>query len=223
MDRGYDSHVAAKNALDSIAAAHASPLLCRLPRKRALERIALTIIASATMEAVLFGACPVTIAQGFQEIPAIATTACPAGYAGTSITPAAVSADGNVVVGGSLCAFPVDGSSPQTQAFRWTSSGGTVGLGLLPSFTVSSAAAGASADGSIIIGSSRSSTQAEGFLWTASGGMSGIGFPTGEVTNMANAVNADGSVVVGFRAPSDSNAVHAFRWTMASGFSDLGT
>jgi probable HAF family extracellular repeat protein len=83
-----------------------------------------------------------------------------------------VSADGSVVVGNSF-----NGSN--TEAFRWTSSSGMVGLGILPPYS-SSAARAASADGSVVAGEIRSvSTPGEAFRWTSGGGMIGLGDPVG--------------------------------------------
>ncbi len=81
----------------------------------------------------------------------------------------AISGDGSVVVGGSL--INVSGS----EAFRWTSAGGAVGLGDLPGGDFYSAATAVSADGSVVGGDSTGVSGIEGFLWTQAGGMVGIG------------------------------------------------
>jgi probable HAF family extracellular repeat protein len=103
-----------------------------------------------------------------------------------------VSADGSVAVGRS------EGASG-TEAFRWTEVGGMVGLGTLPG-GFDSVALGVSKDGSVVVGwsSSASGSEAEAFRWTSAGGMVGLGdLPGGDFISRANAVSADGSVVVG--------------------------
>jgi probable HAF family extracellular repeat protein len=124
----------------------------------------------------------------------------------------AVSADGSVVVGGSL-----------DQAFRWTSTGGMVGLGILPGQLPGnhSVASAVSADGSMVVGSSGfSDTGTVAFRWTPAGGMVSLGLLPGEVRGVgltgsfAAGVSADGSVVVGIdTAASD----RAFVWDATHG------
>ena len=65
-----------------------------------------------------------------------------------------ISADGLVVVGQST-------SSSGTEAFRWTASGGMVGLGDLAGGTFNSSANKASADGSVVVGGGRSASGPE--------------------------------------------------------------
>jgi probable HAF family extracellular repeat protein len=117
----------------------------------------------------------------------------------------AVSANGSTVVGNI-------GVGAAQQAFRWTQSGGMVGMGYLPGQTRSSAW-GVSADGSVVVGNS--GTQA--FRWTQSGGMAGLaGSP---YSNEANGVSADGRVVVGWSGGTYDN--QATRWTQ-NGIERLG-
>jgi len=132
-----------------------------------------------------------------------------------------VSDDGSVVVGESS-------SASGTQAFRWTSAGGMVGLGFLPGIAFS-AASGVSADGSVIVGGGGNGPEAftnEAFRWTSSGGMAGLGFLPGIPTNGAQtysnalALSADGSVVVGYG--SSASGEQAFRWTLGGGIVGLG-
>jgi probable HAF family extracellular repeat protein len=129
-----------------------------------------------------------------------------------------VSADGSVVVG--LSGPQVVGSD---QASRWTAATGMVGLGFVPPATGTSWALAVSGDGSTVVGNSGSPDQA--FRWTASGGMVGLGFlPTGG-SSVANAVNADGSVVVGGGATTVNGmgTQLAYRWTSSTGMVALGT
>ncbi|MGL5167813.1 MAG: autotransporter domain-containing protein [Afipia sp.] len=144
-----------------------------------------------------------------------------------------VSGDGSVVVG--------QGVSTQFQAgeaFRWTQATGSVGLGTLDTManvSASSKATAVSADGQVIVGNSTSDTyqmRGEAFRWTQGTGMVGLGTLTGTALgsySVANAVNANGSVIVG---QSSSNTVidpifmssgEAFRWTQATGMVGLGT
>lgn len=122
-----------------------------------------------------------------------------------------VSADGSVVVG-----VGDHGSTP-VEAFRWTQASGVVGLGLLAGYENSSAS-GVSADGSVVVGytSILYTDEAEAFRWTQDGGMVGLGYlDEFGYQSYANAVSADGSVIVG-----DSDG-QAFRWTQADGMVGL--
>ena len=79
-------------------------------------------------------------------------TFTPLGYLpGKPVTYASdVTADGSVVVGvGRIIA-----SGGPSEAFRWTSGGGMVGLGDLPGGNYQSGASGVSADGSVVVGGS---------------------------------------------------------------------
>jgi len=128
-----------------------------------------------------------------------------------------VSADGSVVAG--LSGPQVVGSD---QASRWTAATGMVGLGFLPPATGTSWALAVSGDGSTVVGNSGSPDQV--FRWTASSGMAGLGYlPTGG-SSTANAVNADGSVVVGAGATTVNGvgAQLAYRWTSSTGMVALG-
>jgi len=138
---------------------------------------------------------------------------------------AAVSGDGSVVVGGSS-------SGSSSEAYRWTSAGGMIGLGYLPG-AIQSAAADVSADGSIVVGSSQfpepdiNPVFVEPFRWSAGTGMVGIGQLSGANVSSASGVSADGSVVVGQSAFFDFSAGglewnRAFRWSEATGMLDLG-
>lgn len=116
-----------------------------------------------------------------------------------------VSADGTVVVGYSQA------TSGNAEAFRWTSGGGMVALGLLPGGN-SSAALGVNADGSVIVGSARrpstvvpSIQDTVAFRWTSSGGLqtvedwlaaNGVAVGSNTFTD-AVAVSDDGNVLIG--------------------------
>lgn len=71
-------------------------------------------------------------------------------------------------------------------------------------------------DGSVIVG--YADIPGSGFRWTAEGGMQ----PLGSLNSAALGVNADGSVLVGKLTFFNPQEEHAFRWTIADGFTDLG-
>ncbi|RRW89207.1 hypothetical protein [Pandoraea apista] len=129
--------------------------------------------------------------------------------------PAAVSANGGVVVGLHMPTF-TSGSF----AFRWTSATGMQSLGTLGGST--SSATAVSADGAVVVGISDTTTafNSHAFRWTASGGMADLGTLGGPNSN-AYAVSADGSVVVG-AALTSGNVTRAFRWTSSTAMQDLG-
>ena len=95
------------------------------------------------------------------------------------------------------------GSSAQAASFS--------GLGDLPGGSFSSNATAVSADGSVVVGSSRSSNGLEAFRWEA-GNMVGLGtLSSGFFSSTANGVSADGSVVVG-HSNTGLFGTEAFRW-----------
>jgi probable HAF family extracellular repeat protein len=95
-------------------------------------------------------------------------------------------------------------------------------LGDLPGGPFDSLATGVSADGSVVVGFSRSASDNQAFRWTAASGMVGLGGLKydGSGQSYASGVSADGSVVVvgGITAGGSE----AFRWTAASGMVNLG-
>ena len=103
------------------------------------------------------------------------------------------------------------------------------GLGDLSGGGVRSEAADVSANGLVVVGSSRSSNGREAFRWTRETGIVGLGdLPGGEFDSFATAVSADGSVVVGggTQAPDPPMAFHwinqdAFRWTADNGLESI--
>ena len=112
----------------------------------------------------------------------------------------AVSLDGYVVAGWRTAGNT--SSAASTEAFRWTRVDGLNDLGILTDDAESEATA-ASGDGTVIVGVSRSAAAtddgaySEAFLWEQLDGLSGLGILPGYVNSRANAVSADGSVVVG--------------------------
>ena len=116
-----------------------------------------------------------------------------------------ISPDGSVVVGLS------DGSTGG-HAFRWTATGGMVGLGSIGgSYSV---AGGVSADGSVVVGGSSN----QPFRWTSATGMVGLGGTGNSSYASAFSVSADGGVIVG----AMGNPPQAFRWTESGGLIGLG-
>ncbi len=127
-----------------------------------------------------------------------------------SSSASAVSSDGPVVVG-----------DAGYQAFRWSSGGGMVGLGMLPG-DFHSRAHGVSSDGSVVVGNSSGGFE-KAFRWTSGGGMVDLGYlPGGNWRSAASGVSSDGSVVVGFSDSASGFAAEAFRWTSGGGMVGLG-
>ncbi len=116
-----------------------------------------------------------------------------------------ISDDGTVVVGTSISGTTSDGSS-SFEAFRWTAADGLEALGSLGEicqplgycFDDSSASA-ASADGGVIAGDTTTPSSAGGqpMTWTEAGGLQILSDFPPEGSGYANAVSADGSIVIG--------------------------
>ncbi|MDZ4368308.1 MAG: hypothetical protein U0987_14965, partial [Afipia sp.] len=135
----------------------------------------------------------------------------------------AMSADTDVVAGFAMSDLGI------RQAFRWTQATGMTGLGFLPGYSLSNANA-ISADGTTIVGYVANPTGAfdsQPMYWTAAHGIVGLGFLPGDTHvyggSGANAVSANGSVIVGNAVADSAGNHHAFRWTQATGMQDLGT
>ena len=94
-------------------------------------------------------------------------------------------------------------------------------LGDLPGGIFESFAHSISADGTVVVGESRTSNGIEAFRWTMNSGMVGLGDLSGGVfLSRANGVSADGSVIVG--SGTNASGTEAFRWTMNDGMVGLG-
>lgn len=121
-----------------------------------------------------------------------------------------ISAAGTVVVGGSVPHDAAGNPNPTgagARAFRWTPAGGMESLGTLNGGPYSYAL-GVSGDGRTVVGFSADGAAANvqrGYRWTSASGMqkvedwlraNGVAVPA-DRTRTANAVSADGSVVVG--------------------------
>lgn len=99
----------------------------------------------------------------------------------------AASEDGSVVIGYS-----------GNKAFHWTATAGMVELGPFPAGTRQSRATGVSEDGSVVVGSFvTANQQQEAFRWTEAIGVSPLERLQQYRDASANAVSADGRVIVG--------------------------
>ncbi|MBN1786989.1 MAG: hypothetical protein JW806_01190 [Sedimentisphaerales bacterium] len=135
-----------------------------------------------------------------------------------------VSADGAVIVGiGKLNWWYGEPWSETDEAFYWTESGGMQGLGVLPGADYyRSTASGVSADGSVVVGTSKVSYSDCAFRWTSENGMVSLGYLSDTYhTSGAKDVCADGSIVVGC-SRSGPAITEAFRWTQSEGMVGLG-
>jgi uncharacterized membrane protein len=125
-----------------------------------------------------------------------------------------VSADGSTIVG--RTGTSSTSGAGFLEAFRWTESGGMVGLGDLQGYGLNSFAIGVSGDGSVIVGSSEAyfcapgcvngDPEYEAFYWTEGGGMMrlvdllialGVDALDGWTLATARGVSYDGNIIVG--------------------------
>lgn len=112
-------------------------------------------------------------------------------------------------------------ASPKPQAFRWTQTGGMLVLGFLPSHDFSTAY-GVNSDGTVVVGESGKTVSggisSEAFRWVKTSGlntgtMTGLGhLGVSDERSGANAVNANGKVVVGWSGVINGSTKQAFRW-----------
>lgn len=135
----------------------------------------------------------------------------------------AISDDGLVVAGYSGTTIGTNYPTNNGEAFRWTQSGGMVGLGDLPGGLFLSTAFCISGDGTAVGGASHSlagnvnANSREGFRWTEATGMIGTGHSSTQ--NVVTGSSFDGSVMVGW-AYLGNGIFGSFRWTdFASSFS----
>jgi probable HAF family extracellular repeat protein len=128
------------------------------------------------------------------------------------LDPMATNADGSVLIS-------------NDPASRWTSAAGVVSLPRLNGYTDGSDVDGINSDGSVAVGDSQKSLGGgywdnEAVRWTTTGGSTqvlGLGFLSGHNYSTAQAVNADGTVIVGMSWPTGGGPAQAgFRWANGS-------
>jgi probable HAF family extracellular repeat protein len=123
-----------------------------------------------------------------------------------------ISAEGRVVIGSADVAG-------QNRAFRWSQDAGVQFLSSPGGVTT--AAYGATANGALLVGAIRIGIiDLEACMWTSGGDPVRLGTLFG-YHSTARGVSSDGSVVVGMAR--SQFAERAFKWTSASGMTDLGT
>ncbi len=110
------------------------------------------------------------------------------------------------------------------EAFRWTMTGGMVGLGDLGGSFFFSNGAAVNADGGFVVGSASSDSGVLAYRWRAGTGMESLGdLPGGPTRSEAAAISADGQVVVGSsRSAGGPLGDEAFLWTPTLGMVGLG-
>lgn len=152
---------------------------------------------------------------------------------GVTTKPAYSSARGidrlaNFTVGTSRSGIRLNSTTPASEAFSFDfDDSSMLAIGDLQDPVFSSSAEAISKDGTTITGEARDAALGSvAFRYTEASGMVSLGrFIAGQT--VGNAVNADGSVIVGrgsVTAPSfTSNTSRAFIWTEALGFQDLAT
>ena len=143
------------------------------------------------------------------------------GLGGYASAASDISADGSVIVGSAYDANYIE------RSFRWTQETGVVAITSLWG-DYDHAATGVSGNGQVIIGNAYDENYNRwAYRWTQSGGMINLGAVESGLPyyqNSANAINADGSVIVG--SSGDGNhpvTQHAFRWTQATGIKSLSS
>lgn len=129
-----------------------------------------------------------------------------------------VSDDGSAIAGQSDAWV---GDRFETHAFRWTKQGGLVDIN--PGSGWGSMAYDISGNGDVVVGVFGTGGTSHAFRWATSQGFKDLGTlrPDSLGESQANAVNRDGSVVVGWSSIVGGNR-HPFRWTKSAGMVDLG-
>jgi probable HAF family extracellular repeat protein len=123
-------------------------------------------------------------------------------------TASGVSGDGSALVGTCL--------TFNSEAYRWTESTGSVGLGRFGGGSdQTSSAAALSSDGRVVVGAGHP-TLTGAVLWVFGGGSIVLGRLPGDAFATASAVSKDGAVVVG-SSTDNSQRSRAFRWTQQTG------
>jgi probable HAF family extracellular repeat protein len=175
---------------------------------RVQERGAVLVLAAGALSASALGQASFTPLGGLGGFPAESRAW-------------GVSADGQVVVGGS--ASPRSGT--EMEGFRFVGSGPMEGLGALDPTFFASIAYGVSRDGNVAVGGSffDATRVDQAFRWVPAGGGTIIGlggFPPAPINTTAYGVNEDGTVVVGVGKTQQSPGVlrdQAWVWSAGSG------
>lgn len=118
--------------------------------------------------------------------------------------------------------FALAAAAISGQAAASGGSGGSFcGLGDLPGGIFYSEANAVSADGTVVVGASRSAGGTEAFAWRGSSGPTGLGdLAGGSFFSRALGVSANGRVVVGESASANGN--EAFVWSRVPGMTGIG-
>jgi probable HAF family extracellular repeat protein len=150
---------------------------------------------------------------------------------GLTTSATGISADGSTTVGWGLVQT---GGGAFGHSILWHADGIANDLGAIGGITGNSQATAVNANGTVVVGESEyatgatattTTTQLHAYRWTSAGGMVDLGTIGGATgLSQALAVNASGSVVVGWSAANDPTlAGHAFMWTAQSGMQDLNS
>ena len=115
--------------------------------------------------------------------------------------------------------FLAPAARAQTPSFTlmgWPSDGGPNGSSRVNALSADGRSATGSTFSAAVVG-------APGYLWTADGGRNDFGraaeLPRGTV---GQGISGDGLTVVGAAGPDGTTPTHAFTWSQASGYRDLG-
>jgi probable HAF family extracellular repeat protein len=141
----------------------------------------------------------------------------------TNSTARGISADGNIIVGFGSSAASTALCGICQEAFKWTADTGIVGLGDLPGGNLDSRAYAISGNGGVIVGAGTSAVGVAPTTWDDTG-IHNLGYlPQGgfAAQGWCNAVNYDGSVIVGVSS-SVNGATEAFRWSASGGGTMIG-
>ena len=108
-------------------------------------------------------------------------------------------------------------SNLHVDSARWPGGGTSIfDLGDLPGPASYSSAAGASQDGSLIVGEGESNNGTEAWKWTSGSQMQAlVGIPGAQIASCAQAVSSDASTIVGYANTDTASTGHpeAVRWT----------
>ncbi len=136
---------------------------------------------------------------------------------GSTSTANAVSANGSVIVGNS------NDANQSVRAFRWTEAGGMQSLGDLAGLSTPIAyARGVSGDGNTVVGLAYTPDyDRRAFRWVQASGMQSLGTIDNGRYAEANAISANGQVIVGLSENGRTNRSIAFRHTEAGGMQTI--